>query len=52
MKKILYTEEELAFCLENKNYKTFWSYYLIYKADIKIFFKMAKASLFRVSYLS
>lgn len=46
MKKVLqYTPEELNSFLDHTNYKTFRSYYLIYKANIKIFFKMAKASL-------
>lgn len=46
MKKVLqYTPEELNSFLDHTNYKTFRSYYLIYKANIKIFFRMVKASL-------
>lgn len=43
-KALLYTSEELKSFIDNKNYKTFRSYYLIYKAEVKLFFRFFKAS--------
>jgi len=38
-----YTDEELRMFLDNKNYKTLKSYYIIYKFNFKLFLRLLKA---------